>query len=74
MLENQLIDKCKAGDGEAYRDLINIYRNKLFGYLWRFSESRFDAEELFQETLIKAWKGIRKYNHQKKFFQTSILP
>ena len=67
MLESQLIDKCKTGDGEAYRDLINIYRNKLFGYLWRFSESKFDAEELFQETLIKAWKGIRKYNHQKKF-------
>ena len=67
MLEKQLIDKCKAGDGEAYRDLINIYRNKLFGYLWRFSESKFIAEELFQETLIKAWKGIRKYDHQKKF-------
>ena len=67
MLENQLIDKCKAGDGEAFRDLINIYRNKLFGYLWRFSESKFIAEELFQETLIKAWKGIRKYNEQKKF-------
>ena len=67
MLENQLIDKCKTGDGEAYRELINMYRNKLYGYLWRFSESKFIAEELFQETLIKAWKGLGKYNHQKKF-------
>jgi RNA polymerase sigma-70 factor (ECF subfamily) len=67
MLEKQLIDKCKAGDGEAFRELINVYRNKLYGYLWRFSESKFIAEELFQETLIKAWKGMRKYNHQKKF-------
>ena len=25
------------------------------------------AEEMFQETLIKVWKGIKKYNDQKKF-------
>ena len=67
MLEIQLIEKCKAGDGEAYRQLMNDYRNRLFGYLWRFSDSRVVAEELFQETLIKTWKGIRNYNHQKKF-------
>ena len=67
MLENQLIDKCQAGDGEAFRQLISNYRNKLFGYLWRFSDSRIAAEELFQETLIKTWNGIRKYNHKEKF-------
>ena len=67
MLEIQLIDRCKAGDGEAYRQLMNDYRNRLFGYLWRFSDSKVAAEELFQETMIKAWKGIRNYNHQKKF-------
>jgi RNA polymerase sigma-70 factor, ECF subfamily len=67
MLENLLIDKCKAGDGEAYRQLMNIYRTKLFGYLWRFSNSQDITEELFQETLIKVWKGFSKYDEQKKF-------
>lgn len=67
MLEIQLINRCKAGDGEAYRQLMNSHRKKLFGYLWRFSGSRTIAEELFQETLIKAWNGIRNYSHQKKF-------
>jgi RNA polymerase sigma-70 factor (ECF subfamily) len=67
MLESQLIDKCKSGDGEAYRKLINIYQARLFGYLWRFSESNTMAEELFQETIIKVWKGFKKYSHQKKF-------
>jgi RNA polymerase sigma-70 factor (ECF subfamily) len=67
MLEIQLINKCKTGDGEAYRLLMNNYRNRLFGYLWRFSDSKIGAEELFQETLIKAWSGIKNYNDQKKF-------
>lgn len=67
MVESLLIDKCKNGDGEAYRRLINIYQAKLFGYLLKFSNSEDEAEELFQETLIKVWSGIKKYNDQKKF-------
>lgn len=67
MLEDQLIDKCRNGDGEAFRQLLNIYKQKLFGYLWRFSDSSHTAEELFQETLIKVWKGFNKYNERKKF-------
>lgn len=67
MVENLLIDKCKNGDGEAYRKLIKIYQAKLFGYLLRFSNSEDEAEELFQETLIKVWSGIKKYNDQRKF-------
>lgn len=67
MFESQLIDKCKANDGEAYRQLMKLYKNKLYGYLWRFSVSEDEADEMFQETMIKAWKGIRKYNEQKKF-------
>ncbi|MBK7104982.1 MAG: RNA polymerase sigma factor [Ignavibacteriae bacterium] len=67
MLENELLEKCLIGDGTAFKQLINIYRVQLFGYLWRFSSSRFEAEEMFQETLIKVWKGLKKYNNQQKF-------
>ena len=67
MLENRLIEKCKANDGEAFRQLMKLYQNRLYGYLFRYSDSEDESDELFQETLIKAWKGIGKYNDQKKF-------
>lgn len=67
MVENQLIEKCKKGDGDAFRLLVNNYRNKLFGYLYKFSNSQDMAEEMFQETLIKIWQGLKKYNTQKRF-------
>lgn len=67
MLENQLIDKCKTGDGEAFRRLMANYNAKLFGYLCKFSDSQDTTDDIFQETLIKAWKGIRKYDDRKKF-------
>ena len=67
MLENHLIINCKNGDGEAFRRLMATYNAKLLGYLLKFSDCNDTAEEMFQETMIKAWKGIRKYNDQKKF-------
>ena len=67
MFESQLIDKCKANDGEAFRQLMKLYQNKLYGYLYRYSDCEDESDELFQETLIKVWNGIRKYNNQNKF-------
>ena len=67
MTETELIENCKSGDGEAFRKLLNVYRKQLFGYLWRLGGSQYAAEELFQETTIKIWKGLKNYNGKNKF-------
>jgi hypothetical protein len=48
MQEIQLIEKCLSGDGIAFNQLIDKYRAQLFGYLWKFSNSRYESEEMFQ--------------------------
>ncbi|MEE9432368.1 MAG: RNA polymerase sigma factor [Melioribacteraceae bacterium] len=67
MSETELIESCKSGDGEAFRKLMHTSRQQLFGYLWRMGGSQYAAEEMFQETLIKVWKGIKNYNYENKF-------
>ena len=67
MLEAELIKKCRLNDGLAFEVLIQNYRRQLFSYLLRLSGNRMLAEDLFQETLIKVWKGIKFYNDQNKF-------
>lgn len=67
LLEKQLIERCRSGESSAFSQLIKIYRKQLFTYLWKLSGDKFEAEDLFQETLIKAWKGILKYKHEDKF-------
>jgi len=47
--------------------LIQNYRKRLFSYLLKLSGNRMLAEDLFQETLIKVWKGFKSYNEQNKF-------
>jgi len=66
-LEAQLVQKCIDGDTAAFSKLINNYRTRLFTYLLRISGDRMTAEDLFQDTLIKVWKGMKIYNEQQKF-------
>ena len=66
-LEKQLLKRCRANDQAAFGSLINIYRKQLFSYLIRLSGDKMLAEDLFQETLIKVWKGLNNYNEQNKF-------
>ncbi|PKL90021.1 MAG: hypothetical protein CVV23_01390 [Ignavibacteriae bacterium HGW-Ignavibacteriae-2] len=67
LLENQLILRCKQGDSSAFGLLVKNYRKQLYTYLVRMSGSRVAAEDLLQDTLIKAWKAIPKYKEQNKF-------
>ncbi len=54
-------------DAVAFGKLIQDYRIQLFSYLLRLCGDRMTAEDLFQETLIKVWKGFKSYNEQNKF-------
>jgi RNA polymerase sigma-70 factor (ECF subfamily) len=67
MLEKKLIQKCRSKDGKAFELLMQNYRRQLFSYLLRFCGNRMTAEDLFQETLIKVWRGIESYNERNKF-------
>jgi RNA polymerase sigma-70 factor, ECF subfamily len=65
--EQSLITKCRNGDSSAFSPLIRTYRKQLFSYLFRLCGNREEAEDLFQDTLIKAWKGINNYSERHKF-------
>jgi len=65
--EQILIEKCRNGESAAFGPLIKNYRKQLFSYLFRLCGRREEAEDLFQETLVKTWRGINRYSEQQKF-------
>lgn len=66
-LENRLIERSGKGDAAAFGELVGIYRRRLYSYLIKLSGDRNAAEDIFQETLIKVWNGIKKYDDRQKF-------
>ena len=56
-----LIDLARAGDGEAFRQLVGPYERELQLHCYRMLGSVADAEDAMQDALLAAWQGLRGY-------------
>lgn len=59
-----LMSKARAGDGEAFRALIEQHRAELQLHCYRMLGSFQDAEDALQETMLAAWRGISAFEQR----------
>ena len=56
-----LLARARAGDGDAFGELVEPYRHELQVHCYRFLGSAQDAEDAVQETLLAAWRGLEGF-------------
>ncbi len=66
--EAELVEKVKAGQTEAYEELVRKYQDRVFNTCWRISGHLEDARDLTQEAFLKALEGIAKFRHESGFY------
>jgi RNA polymerase sigma-70 factor (ECF subfamily) len=65
-LQQQLVEACK-GDAEAFARLVEQYQAAVYNLCYRMLGNANDAEDAAQETFLRAFKGLHRYDHRRKF-------
>ena len=60
-MTGQLLARARAGDGDAFAGLVEPYRRELQVHCYRILGSAQDAEDVLQETLMAAWRGLDQF-------------
>ena len=63
-MSDQMLARARAGDERAFRELTDPYRRELQLHAYRIVGSTQDAEDLLQETLLAAWRGLEQFQER----------
>jgi RNA polymerase sigma-70 factor (TIGR02960 family) len=63
-MTEQLLDRARGGDEDAFRALTDPYRRELHVHCYRILGSVQDAEDVMQETLLAAWRGLTGFEER----------
>jgi RNA polymerase sigma-70 factor, ECF subfamily len=63
-----LLEKARTGDGEAFGELCRDCEGRLLRQAMTLCGNEAMAEDLAQETLVEAWKSLRRYDGRCQFF------
>lgn len=67
MNEKELIKRAQSGDFEAFSILIEGHKDKIYRLALKLTGNREDAEDIVQETLMKAIDAIDKFRMEASF-------
>jgi RNA polymerase sigma-70 factor (TIGR02960 family) len=60
-LERAALERVRTGDEQAFQEAIDPYRRELLAHCYRMLGSLTDAEDMLQETLLAAWRGLPRF-------------
>jgi len=65
--DNELLARTRAGDHQAFAELIDRYKARIFHTTLRILGNREDAEEAGQDTFLRAYRGLESFREEATF-------
>jgi len=68
--EQELLDRCLAGEDSAWEALLKAHSRKIYNLCYRFTGRVEEAEDVTQEVFIKVFQTLRSYHAAQGSFGT----
>src|SRR5947208_15172797 len=66
--DQQMVKQAKAGDMGAYDELVKLYQERIYATIYHMTANHEDANDLTQETFIKAFQALKSFKGDSSFF------
>jgi len=66
--ESALVTQARDGDTRAFAELVKRYEAKIFRLAQHITQNREDAEDVLQETFLKAYEHLDQFQGNSKFY------
>jgi RNA polymerase sigma-70 factor (ECF subfamily) len=66
--EADLVSRARRGDRNAFEQLVLLHADRLYAVVLRVSGDRDEAEEVVQETFLRAWRNVSRFEGRSQFF------
>lgn len=63
--EVTLIRDCQAGSTRAFEEIVKIHTSRVFNFLMHMTRHRQDAEDLAQQTFLKAYHNLNRFDTER---------
>ncbi len=65
--DSDLVRRCLAGDEDASRELVRRYERGVYFLIWQIVRNVEDARDLTQETFVKAFRALDRFERDRRF-------
>jgi RNA polymerase sigma-70 factor (ECF subfamily) len=66
-IEARWIKLARGGDRRAFAELVDLYKDKIFYLAYRMLSNRQEAEDAVQETFMRVFVNLERYDEAQKF-------
>ncbi|TVY03335.1 RNA polymerase sigma factor SigW [Cohnella terricola] len=66
-VETRLVRLALKGNQRAFAEIVDLYKDKLYHLAYRMSGNRQEAEDVVQETFLRVYRSLDRYDMNQKF-------
>ena len=66
-IEFELVERAQIGDSKAFEELVKMHDRRVFDLAFNMLGNMADAQEVYQESFLRAWKSISTFRFKSSF-------